>query len=103
MNINDSLNLLNLSSPTTQLKIKKAYKTACIKYHPDRNPAGAKMTVAINAAYDSLKSLGDIVKGNDTYKENDYAEELSEILNSLLLLDDLIIEVCGNWIWIWRH
>jgi curved DNA-binding protein CbpA len=100
MNINDALNLLSLPSTATQAEIKKAFKAASLKFHPDRNPAGAQMMIAINAAYDTLKNLGDSVKAHNDFKQTNYAEELNEVLNSLLVLEGLILEVCGNWIWI---
>ena len=100
LNINDALNLLSLTSPTTQADIKKAFKAASLKYHPDRNPAGAQMMIAINSAYEFLKVLGDKVKASGEFKKTKYAEELSEVLNSLLALDGLIIEICSQWIWV---
>jgi hypothetical protein len=100
MNINDALNLLSLTSPATQVEIKKAFKASSLKFHPDRNPAGAQMMIAINAAYETLKGLGDSVEAHSDFKETNYAEELNEVLNSLLVLEGLILEVCGNWIWI---
>lgn len=100
MNINDALNLLNLSDSATQKEIKKAFKVQSLKYHPDRNPAGSQMMIAINAAYEFLKSLSDPVVASNGFNQNDYSEELSRVLNELLDLEGLILEICGNWIWI---
>uniref|UniRef100_UPI003F4ABCEB DnaJ domain-containing protein n=1 Tax=Pasteurella multocida TaxID=747 RepID=UPI003F4ABCEB len=57
MNINEALNLLNLSQNVSKDDIKKAYKKMAIKYHPDRNPAGAEVMKAINAAFEFLALL----------------------------------------------
>lgn len=100
MNTNDALNLLNLTGSATQTEIKKAFKAQSLKFHPDRNPVGAQMMIAINAAYEHLKKLGDTVTASEGFTENDYAEELNEVLNKLFALDGLEIEICGNWIWI---
>ena len=100
MNIQDALNLLSLTSPATQTEIKRAYRVASLKFHPDRNPAGAQMMIAISAAYNSLKGLGEQVEAKGEFKETNYAEELNEVLNQLLVLEGLILEICGNWIWI---
>ncbi|WP_045406718.1 DnaJ domain-containing protein [Vibrio jasicida] len=103
MRIQDALNLLNLNGESfTQEEIKKAYKKASIKYHPDRNPAGLEMMKAINAAYDFLVSLNKTVTSSDQQEFTDYAEELNDILNKLYALElpEIEIEVCGNWIWI---
>lgn len=100
MNISDALNLLSLSSPSTQAEIKKGYKIASVKFHPDKNPAGAEMMVTINEAYSFLKELGDTVTANEDFKESNYAEELQNILNSLMALDGLVLELCSSWLWI---
>jgi hypothetical protein len=100
MNINDALNLLSLTSPVSQAQIKKAYKAACLKFHPDRNPAGAQMMIAINGAFDVLKMLGESVETEGQFTQSNYANELNEVLNQLLSLDGLILEQCGSWIWI---
>lgn len=105
MNINDALNLLSLTSPVSQADIKKGFKAASLKFHPDRNPAGAQMMVAINSAYETLKGLGDSVEDHNTQKQSgfnggNYSEEFNEVLNTLLTLDGLIIEIMGNWAWL---
>lgn len=100
MNINDALNLLSLTGDATQAEIKKAYKAACLKYHPDRNKAGAQMMIAVNAAFDFLKGLGEKVEAKEGFETNNYAEELQAVLNGLAVLEGLIIEVCGNWVWV---
>lgn len=43
MNIKDALSILGCSAAANQDAIKAAYRKACIKYHPDRNPAGLEM------------------------------------------------------------
>lgn len=100
MKVTDAMNILNLSGTVTQAEIKRAYKVASIKYHPDRNLAGAEMMKAVNSAFDYLKTLGDPVSMDSNDRAYDYGKELNEILNQLLKLEGLIIEVCGNWIWV---
>lgn len=103
MRVQDALNLLSLQGDEfTQEEIKKAYKKASIKFHPDKNPAGKEMMQAINAAYQFLTSLEKTVKSSDEQEFTDYAEELNDILQKLYALElpDIEIEVCGNWIWI---
>jgi hypothetical protein len=100
MKLSDAMNLLNLSGTVTQKDIKKAYKSASIKFHPDRNPAGAEMMKAINAAYDALLKAGDSVTMDADANVYDFGEQLNNVLNELLKMTGLDIEVCGNWIWI---
>ena len=41
MKIQDAAKILNVSGHVTPKDIKAAYRKAAMKYHPDRNPAGA--------------------------------------------------------------
>ncbi len=106
MNISNALNLLELlqaGSTITQQMIKKAYKAASLKFHPDRNPAGNLMMQAINEAYTFLKSLDHDIEGEhqDQEKSNiHYCDELNAVINALIKLGGLNLEVCGNWLWI---
>lgn len=102
MNINEALNLLNLSGENiTKEQIKKAYKKAAIKYHPDRNPASAEVMKAVNAAFEFLSNLNmNSFNHTENEKACNFAEELEEIITELQKLQGVIIEVCGNWIWL---
>ncbi|WP_109427014.1 DnaJ domain-containing protein [Aggregatibacter kilianii] len=101
MNINEALNLLNLSGTVSKDEIKKAYKKMATKYHPDRNPAGAEVMKAINAAFEFLSKIeGETLTHTDEENAYNYAENLAEIIEELQKLQGVIIEVCGNWIWL---
>ena len=41
------------------------YRQAALKFHPDRNPAGAEMMKIINAAYDVLKDYAGEIEPED--------------------------------------
>lgn len=101
MKITDALNMLNISADATPAEIKKAYKRAAAKYHPDRNEAGAEMMKAVNEAYESLKDYTpqDAPKAEE-FNANDYGEELNEALNAVINLAGIEIEICGAWIWL---
>lgn len=101
MNINDAMNILNLTGTVTQKEIKLAYKKASLAFHPDRNPAGAEMMKVINDAYNSLKDLDGEVTNTDENSSN-YGEVLNEKLNAFFNLDleGVNVEICGNWIWL---
>lgn len=98
LNLNDAFNLLGISAGhVTPDDIKKAYRKAAQKYHPDKNPAGLEMMQAINAAYDLLKDYCGEVSPQGNNK--DYGDQLNAALNAIMGLG-LIIEICGAWIWV---
>lgn len=109
MNHNDALHILGIemsSSDTDYIGIIKiAYRQACSKYHPDRNPAGLEMMKLINAAY---SSLSDVLNGaqfdksvSKEYKEGleNYGQDINAALMAIINLG-LQIEVCGSWVWV---
>ena len=103
MNIQQALNIFGLSGELTEKDIKKAYKQAALKFHPDRNPVGADMMKAVNAAFDFLIQNIDKINQFQSADENaryDFGEELEKVLNILSGLSGVVYEVIGNWIWI---
>tara|TARA_B100001989_G_C24534327_1_gene463463 strand:+ start:1634 stop:2131 length:498 start_codon:yes stop_codon:yes gene_type:complete len=99
MNIKDAAKLLSLTGSVTQQDIKKAYRTAAHKYHPDRNPAGAEMMKLINAAFEVLKDFTGDIPESDA-QQADYPEALNIALNAIHALTGLHIEICGAWVWV---
>lgn len=103
MNIQEALNIFGLSGDLTENDIKKAYKKAALKYHPDRNPLGTELMKAVNAAFDFLMTnLENINKFQSEDKQDhyNYTEELEAILSTLSGLMGIVYEVIGNWVWI---
>ncbi len=98
MKINDAAKILNLSGKIDTTMTKKAYRNACAKFHPDRNPAGAEMMKAVNAAYDAIKDFS----GNIDQGHEGYADELNDIINAVidLQMPGVELEVCGAWLWV---
>lgn len=79
--------------------VKKAYRLAAAKYHPDRNPAGLQMMQAINLAYETLKDFtGSLESGVESGAES-FDETLNVILNKIITMQGVEIEVCGAWVW----
>jgi hypothetical protein len=99
MKQSDAAKVLGITGDITPEIVKQAYRRACSKYHPDRNPAGEEMMKAVNLAYETLKDhTGNIDSGCATPDE--YADEMNRILNELLKLVGINIEVCGAWVWV---
>ncbi|MGH1439756.1 MAG: J domain-containing protein [Cellvibrionaceae bacterium] len=105
MNIKDAARLLNLTGTVTPAEIKKAYRLAAQKYHPDKNPAGADMMKMINEAYAVLKDYSGEIPASDHQSDNsegeqNYSEAVNEVLNKIISLEGLDIEICGAWVWV---
>jgi hypothetical protein len=98
MSHTDALKILGLSSQVVFDDIKKAYRRACMTYHPDRNPAGLEMMKLINAAW---ACLSDFIPGSQkhAFDASNYGEELNAALNAIIDLG-LEIEICGSWLWV---
>lgn len=81
----------------TKEAIKLAYRRACAKFHPDRNPAGAEMMKAVNLAYEALENFEGSLNAGGT---EGYDEAMNNVLNELFKMEGINIEVCGAWIWV---
>lgn len=106
MNINEALNVLGIDNHSiTKEELKKAYKRAAQKYHPDRNPQGENMMKVVNEAYDFLKGLATETIERAANKQGnfdiyDYGYLFNQVLNALAQYQDLTLEIIGNWLWI---
>ncbi len=100
MKISDAANILGLTGDITHEIVKKAYRVAVKKYHPDVNPAGEEMMKIINDAYSVLKDYQGSIPTRGTESASQYPEELNSALNSIITLSGLMIEVCGSWVWV---
>ena len=88
-------------------ELKKAYKAAAMKYHPDMGGDTATMQ-AINAEYEArfevLKRSQNEQAAEDTTGRTrattESAGDFIAIIDHLLKMDGLEIELCGRWLWI---
>lgn len=104
MKISDAAQILELVGTVTPEIVKRAYRQAAMKYHPDRNPAGAEMMKIVNAAYDVLKDYSGDLEGNSSTEQanqgGSYPQAVMDALNAVFGLEGLDIEICGAWVWI---
>ena len=103
MSKRDFYEVLGVDKTANQQEIKKAYRKLAMKYHPDRNPLGAELMKAVNAAFDFLMANIDKINSFQSTDENahyNYGDDMESVLNVLTGLSGLVYEVIGNWIWI---
>ena len=100
MKKHEAMNILNMSI-FSQAILKQAYMKACSKYHPDKNAGGLEMMKAVNVAYAFLKTLTDADETTETEGTGiDFGEAMNNAINAVLDLNGVLIEICGNWIWL---
>lgn len=88
-------------------ELKKAYKAAAMKHHPDMGGDTATMQ-QINAEYEArfeiLKRSHNEKAAEDTsgktYTTTESAGDFINIINHLFRMDGIEIELCGRWLWI---
>ncbi len=98
MHPKDAAKILGLNGELTPEIVRQAYRKACSKYHPDKNPGGLEMMKAVNLAYESLKDTTETIDLDESALN--YGDELNEALNAIIELDGLEIELCGSWVWV---
>lgn len=100
MNISpkDAAKVLGIVGKITPEIVKKAYRVASMKYHPDRG-GSVEMMQAVNAAYAVLKDLEEDFTAESSNDDN-YGEELNAALLKVISLEGIEIEICGAWVWI---
>ncbi len=93
MNIQQALNIFGLSGELTEQDVKRAYKQAAIKFHPDKNrenPAAGEMMKAVNAAYDFL--MENIDRLNTAQRGSAPISSISSTLNIKIIIYHVVIE-----------
>ena len=90
-------------------ELKRKYKKLALKHHPDlfatRSVAeklqAEEVMKAINVEYDEVfKRLQNGFFTGDSTNANFVDDRFKDIINSIIALEGLEIEICGNWIWI---
>lgn len=89
-------------SLTQEIEIKARYKELAKTYHPDKGGC-AEIMKEVNLQYEKVMQ-GFYQRAGKSITEIDklFKQDLMmrEKLNAILALDGLIIEICGNWLWV---
>ena len=79
--------------------VKKLYKKLALENHPDRGGKHETMQ-QINSQYaDAIRIISNGMEFEK--EEQQIAEDFQKIINELINLDGLIIDIVGNWIWVY--
>jgi curved DNA-binding protein CbpA len=97
MNKYEACKILGINGDINPSIVKKAYRSACAKYHPDKNPGGLEMMKSVNLAYEALKNLSENIEIDE--KAQGYGDDRINVINALSDTA-LNLELCGSWLWI---
>ena len=87
-------------------EVKTEYKRLVKIYHPDLNPKEDTTEIMKKVNNDYEIRFSQIMAGVDPADKKDdrnrhnVNDQYREIINSLLHLEDIIIEIVGSWIWL---
>jgi curved DNA-binding protein CbpA len=86
----------------TETELKARYKELAKEHHPDKG-GDAETMKEVNAEYDML--LKKILSGQSIFGEalEDrlvLEKELREAIAKVSGIEDIIIEICGSWVWL---
>ena len=101
MRIAEAKGILGVNDNTAPDEIKRAYRAACKKYHPDINPAGLELMKLVNLAYQTLMDA--LEKGwqfDRTEPVSGIPEKMAEIIDAISGLYGVAAEICGSWLWV---
>lgn len=79
----DHYQILGVPPNVSQKALRKAYKSLCQKYHPDKNEANAEHFARIRKAYDALSNPERRSIYDQGIKQGISPEEFSNVLNSM--------------------
>ena len=102
MNLKHALNILELREDADEDKIKKAYRSKILQFHPDKNksPDAAEKFLEIQEAYNYLK-LNDSVSEDGEVNDESYPDILKTFLSTVFREETTpiiakIIEIIGK-------
>lgn len=76
--------------------LKKQYKELAKKFHPDLGGSKEQMQ-QLNEEYEGLLNTGHF---NFEKTSISAEKELREVIEKIVVLDNIVIEICGTWIWV---
>ena len=97
----DALNILGIKTLNlTKKEAKKAFDVACMKYHPDRNPAGHEMMKMVIQAWEALQEKDFPLEMRSDGELYDYGAQINAALNKIVGLAGIEIVIGGSLVWV---
>jgi len=84
-------------------ELKKEFRKLAIKLHPDKEGGNEEQFKMMKAEYEKLLAFGMKREGfsaKDINSEFNFNDKLNRILDNLLRLNEITIEVVGDWVWV---
>jgi len=88
----------------TAEELKKEYHKLCKQLHPDNGGDENEfkdMQAEFKKAWDKLKNIH-VNKEGETYSSEttETAEDFMNIINRVITFENVLVELCGSWLWI---
>ena len=83
-------------------ELKKQYRRLAMKYHPDCGGSTGIMQ-AINAEHDALFETlkkQHNASADEYHQTTETAAEFRDIIEALLKFGEIVVELCGSWVWV---
>ncbi len=100
----DLIQALSIIDPQekSQEGLKKAYRKACLKHHPDKG-GNLEIMKLVNAAYDFLKKCESWWTGEQARKAKrttPLTETMQNLIDKIKGFQGIKIEIVGSWLWV---
>jgi len=80
-------------------EVKLRYKQLALQHHPDRG-GDTRTMQAINLEYESIRKNPQFQFNQASKEAKEDFMQFPEIINQIIGLKGIVIEICGNWIWL---
>ena len=102
LNLENSIKIFAIADGVYNFSdIKKIYRTLAHKNHPDRAGGSTEIMQLVNTAYEDFCRF---FETNEKLEINQHLEKDNfinfEFISELKIMQGVIIEVCGYWIWL---
>ena len=87
------------SSITNLEDLKKSYKKLAFENHPDKGGDTATMQEIIVAYKQAVKRIQGFGSGCNE-KGISFDDAFVTVINDILSVDNIVIEICGSWVWV---